>query len=100
MRIPVLIEALPDQRFRAMNSVLSLTAEGATSDDAVKELQSQLRLRLANGGKLVELDTDDFDVTSGEPHPLARFAGCMKDDPLYDEWQKEVAEYRAECDRR
>lgn len=100
MRIPVLIEELPNHRFRATDSVLSLTAEGATSDDAIQQLQLQLKRRLSNGDKLIELETEDSDETSIGSHPLARFAGCMKDDPIYDEWQAAIAEYRAECDRR
>lgn len=57
--------------------------------------------------KLIEHWKDAFDSIptlgsssgTGAEHPLAQFAGCMKDDPLYDEWQAAVTENRASRDQ-
>ena len=99
MRIPVLIEPLPDHRFRARGAAWEISAEGQTSEEALRRLQGELQQRLSSGSQLAFLDTDVAQSGTAE-HPLARFAGCMKDEPLYDEWQAAVAEYRAQCDQR
>lgn len=99
MRIPVLIEPLPDHRFRARGAAWEISAEGQTSEEALRRLQDELQQRIASGSQVVFLDTDVSQPGTAE-HPLARFAGCMKDEPLYDEWQAAVAEYRAQCDQR
>lgn len=99
MRVPVLIDPLPDQRFRARGVAWDISAEGQTSDEALRRLQAELQQRIANGSQVVFLETESSQPAIGAEHPLARYAGCMKDDPLYDEWQAAVAEYRAQCDR-
>jgi hypothetical protein len=48
--------------------------------------------RVNSGAEVISLE-----VTSG-PHPLARFAGMFKDDPLFESWQKSIAKYRREVD--
>ena len=100
MRIPVLIEPLPDHRFRARGAAWDISAEGQTSEEALGRLQEEFQQRLASGSQVVFLETDVSSTGTGAEHPLARFAGCMKDEPLYDEWQAAVAEYRAQCDQR
>lgn len=55
-------------------------------------LQKQLRERLKHGAEVVSLE-----VTT-EPHPLARFAGMFKDDPLFESWQKSIAKYRRDVE--
>lgn len=99
MRVPVLIDPLPDQRFRARGLAWDISAEGETSEEALRRLQAELQRRLASGSQVVFLETEVSPTGIGAEHPLARYAGCMKDDPLYDEWQAAVAEYRAQCDR-
>ena len=99
MRIPVLIEPLPGHRFRARGAAWEISAEGQTSEDALRRLQEELQQRLASGSQVVFLETETSSPETGAAHPLARFAGCMKDEPLYDEWQAAVAEYRARCDQ-
>jgi len=31
-------------------------------------------------------------------HPLAEFAGMFKDDPMFEDWQRAIAEYRRKVD--
>ena len=51
---------------------------------------------------LHEPPTDGAEVLSlevpAEPHPLARFAGLFKDDPLFERWQRSIAKYRREVE--
>ena len=99
MKIPVLIEPLPGERFRASGAAWEMSAEGRTSEEALDRLRQEIQQRLSHGSQVTFLDTEQLAPDSKSEHPLARFAGCMKDDPLYDEWQAAVAEYRASCDR-
>ncbi len=99
MKFPVLIETLPDQRFRARGAAWDISAEGQTSEEALQRLREQLQQRLSGGSQVVFLDTEQLVPPSPTEHPLARFAGCLKDEPLYGEWQAAVAEYRAGCDQ-
>lgn len=99
MKIPVLIEPLPDHRYRATGAAWEMSAEGGTSEEALDRLRLEVQQRLSHGSEVTFLDTEQLVPSKPAEHPLARFAGCMKDDPLYDEWQAAVSEYRASCDR-
>lgn len=99
MKIPVLIEPLPGEGFRASGAAWEMSAEGQTSEEALDRLRQEVQQRLSHGSQVTYLDTEQLAPNSKSEHPLARFAGCMKDDPLYDEWQAAVAEYRANCDQ-
>lgn len=98
MKIPVLIEPLPDHRFRASGAAWEISAEGESSEEALESLRQEVQQRLSGGSQVTFIDTEQLVQSKSSEHPLARFAGCMKDDPLYDEWQSAVAEYRASCD--
>lgn len=54
-------------------------------------LQEALQNRLSGGAELaaVEIPTE---------HPLARFAGMFKENPLFDEWQQAIADYRQQVE--
>ena len=99
MKNPVLIEPLPGERFRASGAAGEMSAERQTSEEALERLRQEVRQRLSHGSQVTFLDTERIAPNSQSQHPLARFAGCMMDDPLYDEWQTAVAEYRASCDQ-
>jgi predicted RNase H-like HicB family nuclease len=80
MQIPVLIEPIAGKGYRARGAEpFALSAEGATREEAMANLKRQLKARLKNGTAIVALEV------SGEPHPLAEFAGMFKDDPYFDE---------------
>ena len=40
----------------------------------------------------------NLDVGATEENPWMQCAGSLKDDPLFDAWQLEIAEYRREID--
>jgi hypothetical protein len=98
MNIPVLVEQLPDLRFRAKcGEPFVLSAEGATDTEAVSSLKSLLSAKLTNGARLASVE-----VPTPEENPWVAGAGCLKDDPLFEEWQEAIRENRrreAEADR-
>lgn len=90
MNIPVLVEELPDHRYRAKcGEPFGLTAEGATDIEALGNLKTLLHAKLANGGRLASVD-----LPTPEENPWIAGAGCLKDDPLFEEWQEAIRENR------
>ncbi len=93
MQIPVLIEPMDSSGYRVTTGQpLALTAEGATREEALGQLQQRLQHRL-NGGAEIAL----FEV-SAAVHPLTPFAGMFKDNPLFDAWQQAIEDYRRQAD--
>jgi hypothetical protein len=93
MQIPVLIEPIDGKGYRARGAEpFALIAEGPTREAALTKLKELLHSRLRNGAEIVTMDL------SQEPHPLAEFVGMFKDDPLIEDWKKDVAEYRRKID--
>lgn len=95
MQIPVLIEPVANNGYRAScPAVGGVTAEGETPAEAMTKLREQVAGRLRNGAQVV---TMQLPVANSE-NPWAEFAGMFKDDPLFDDWQKSIAEYRREVE--
>ena len=93
MQIPILIEPMNGNGYRTRGGEqFSLSAEGASREEVLIKLRDQLKSRLRHGAEIAALDLPV------EPHPLARFAGMFKDDPLFDRWQKSIVKYRRESD--
>jgi len=93
MQIPILVEPVPGRGFRASDGgPFALTAEAPTRDEAIAKLREQIDERMAAGARV-----ESFDLPAPE-HPWARFAGMLKDDPLFDEWQQAIADYRRSVD--
>lgn len=91
MELPVLIEPVAGNSYRARGpDPFGLMAEGATPEEALHKLHEQVRARVAAGVQFVGLE-----LGQGQ-HPWTPFAGMFRDDPLYDEWQKAIADYREE----
>jgi hypothetical protein len=55
-------------------------------------LRQAIEARLAAGAQVVSLQLP------GTEHPLAKYAGMDKDDPLFEEWQEAIAEHRRLAD--
>lgn len=68
-------------------------ATGRTRAEALAQLQDDLRKRLQKV-EIVALEVDAEQQT----HPMLRFAGVFKDDPLFDEVMEEIEAYRKEID--
>jgi len=94
MQIPVAIAPTELGGFRAESaSPFTVVAEGSTREEAVSKVQAELHKQLAAGKEVVMLE-----VPAKEPNPIMAMAGWLKDDPLYDAWQAEIAEYRRQLD--
>jgi len=93
MQIPVLVERVKGNGYRARGKdPFAVSARGATRAEALAKLHAKIQTRLKNGTEIVGLEVGP------QPHPLAEFAGMFKDDPLFDDWQTAIAEYRRQAD--
>jgi hypothetical protein len=88
VQIPILIEPVAGNGCRARGAEpFSLSAEGATREEALAKLREQLEARV-KAGEIVTLEV------ASAPHALASFVGMFKDDPAIDDWKRSMAEYR------
>jgi predicted RNase H-like HicB family nuclease len=95
MKIPVLVEPVKGNGYRARGTEpFAVSAKGATREEALANLRAKIQGRLKKGTEVVGLEI------GGAPHPWMEFAGMFKDDPLFDDWQKAIEEYRREVDER
>ena len=90
MQIPVLIERVADNGFRATTGEpLALSVEAATRDAAIAGLRAELADKVKNGAELVPLEMP------GEQNPWLAMAGLLDhDDPMIDDWKQSMKEYR------
>jgi len=94
MQIPVVVETLGADRFRAeATAPIGVAAEGKSSEEAVHNLREKIEQERTNGRSIVMLE-----LPSADERPWMRFAGHLKDDPLFDEWQAAILEYRQQRD--
>jgi len=95
MQIPILVESLGHDQFRAeAPAPFSLSAEGKSSAEAVQNLRARIEREFSNGRQVVMLDV----AVPIEP-AWVKFVGHLKDDPVFDEWQAAIGEYRRQRDR-
>jgi len=93
MHIPVLIEQVDSNGYRVTTGQpLTLSAEGATREEALQQMRKALQARLSSGAEIASLEV------SAAEHPLAPYAGMFKDNPLFDAWQQSIAAYRRQID--
>src|SRR5689334_10221814 len=93
MDIPVFIEPIANNGYRASSGAIpGLTADGSTPDDALQQFESLLASRVASGARLVSVSVPAAD------NAWLRIAGMYENDPLFDEWQREIAERRRQLD--
>lgn len=94
MQISVLVEPVSGNGFRAHGiDPSTLSAEGATAEEALENLKKVLVTRVPVGGRLVTLEV------SPAEHPLAKVAGIFDPaDPLVKEWKRIIAENRRQAD--
>src|SRR5262245_54244412 len=116
MDIPVLIQPVPGKGFVARaGSPFDWTAEGTTADEALANLQVEATRHLSNGAKAAVIAVPSGQsapdplalarskgmVIEAPPgsHPLLKWAGTLDpNDPMVQEWQKAVEEYRRQID--
>ena len=92
MQIPVLVEALGENHFRAeAPHPVALTAEGRSSEEAVQRLRDKIAATVADGKQIVPLE-----IPLKQDHPWLPYIGQFENDPLFDQWQAAIADYRRE----
>jgi len=94
MQISVLIEPVKGNGYRARGAEpFGLSADGATREEALAKLKTQVECRLRDGAEVVTLQVGH------EPNPWMEFAGMFKDDPDFAEVIKIMAENRRKMDQ-
>ena len=89
MEIPIVVEPAGDSGFRASSGGLwGLVIEAPTREEAVQRLRELIDRRLDAGAEVFGLEI------RSPAHPLARFAGMLKNDPSLQLWKDAMAEYR------
>jgi predicted RNase H-like HicB family nuclease len=94
MNIPVLIEKLKDEAYRARSGEpLVLEAEGATRDEALGNLRQLIDAKLSNGTEMTELAFPE------QNNPWLKMAGTLDpNDPMVQEWIEIMKENRKKDD--
>lgn len=94
MQIPVVIEPIGDGQFRAHSfPPFTAVAEGRTSEEAVSKVRAELGKEMESGKRYVMVE-----VGANEDNPWLAMAGSLKDNPLFDEWQAAIQEFRRQRD--
>ena len=94
MKIPVLIEPIANDGFRATGGPpFEVTGQGATREEALARLRDAIGQRMVAGSVVVPLE-----VGTTEENPWNAVAGMFRDEPLFDEWQEAIADYRRKVD--
>ena len=90
--LQVLVETTPDG-FRATASApFNVSAEAGSRDGALAMLRNRIQERIASGAEFVTLTLDGVDF-------LQKFAGCLPEDELTEQWRAAMREYRQQIER-
>ena len=93
MQYQVLVEHRTNGHFAA--SVLGIpdcVVEAATQEAALHKAKTALEERLSKSTLFT------IEVENAQPHPWLEIYGSLRDDPTFDDWQTEIANYRREVD--
>ena len=89
MKIPILIEATGDRRYRATGGEpFAIAVKADTPEAALDELKKGIVDRVARGGRIEALDIP------GDSNPWHEGFGMFRDDPLFDDWQRAIRDNR------
>ena len=89
MKIPILIEATSEQRYRAtVGEPFVDSVEAETPEAALEKLQHRIDDRVSRGARIAAIELPD------DANPWLAGAGMFRDDPLFDDWQQAMADYR------
>ena len=89
MKIPILIEATEDQRFRATGGgPFTGSVEADTPKAALDEMKNWIVACFERGGRIEVVDVPDAS------DPWREGFGMFRDDPLYDDWQEAIGDNR------
>ena len=95
MEIPIIVEPVTNNGFRASSGApWGLETEAPTREEAIEKLRELIDRRLQGGAEVLSLEI------RSRPHPLARFAGMLRDEPMLGSWKAAMAEYRQQTEDR
>ena len=94
MKIPILIEATSDQRYRASGgSPFVDSVEADTPEEALEKMKELIDQRVAQGARIVAIELPDG------ANPWVAGAGMFREDALFDDWQQAILDYRREANQ-
>ena len=94
MQIAVAVEPIPLGGFRAESAPpFKVIAEGSTREEAVAKVRAEVGKQMERGKQVVMIE-----IGPSAENPYLAAAGSLKDNPLFDEWQAAIQEYRHQCD--
>ncbi len=94
MQIPILVEPIQGRGFRARTGEpFRFSVEATNKDEARRQLTDLVAEKLRDGAVIELLDVP----TNGAVAP-PQGAGILKDNVLFDEWQRAIADYRKQID--
>jgi hypothetical protein len=94
MKIPILIECIPNGGFRVKSGPpFGISVEGTTRDETVARLREEIDRRMAEGAIVMPLE-----ITTTEDNPWLAMAGVFRNNRLFDGWQAAIEEYRRKVD--
>jgi hypothetical protein len=95
MQIAVLIEPTGERRFRATGSAPFLeSVEADTPEAALAKVQQLIKDRVSRGARIATLELPDG------ANPWLEGAGMFRDNPLFGDWQRAIADYRRKANQR
>ncbi len=92
MKLPVLVEPLGTRFVATAVSPFCWKAEGATAVEAVANLQLEAKRHASNGYTVAEIEVN------GTGNPWLDCIGTWEDEPMIDEFNRAVEEYRESVD--
>ena len=94
MKIPILVEPISGECYRATGGEPFVgSVEGETPDAALAKMKERIEERLSRGARIAVLDVRD------SANPWLAGAGMFGEDPLFDDWQRAIAQYRFEANQ-
>ena len=94
MKIPVLIEAASPDRYRgSVGQPFGASAEGDSPEAMLRIIQQQIANRVPQGAHIATLDLPSAD------NPWLDGMGMFRDEPLFDDGQPAIADYRRRANR-
>jgi hypothetical protein len=94
MQLTILLEPVNGRGYRASGGEpFHLSVEGASREEALQKLQSEIQARISGGAEVIVLNLPV------ESNPWLRIAGMYKDDPMFEAWQQAIADYRDEVEK-
>lgn len=92
MKIPVLIEPTEGHRYRAVGGEPFVgSVEADTPEAALEQVRQLIAARVAQGARITAVEVPDG------TNPWLDGAAMFREDPLFDDWQQAIADYRRQA---